>query len=371
MSTIEHIHTVRILNEKTTEYNIPMWVAFIDFKKAFDTVEFWAIIRSMKNARIDQRYINIVQTLNEKSKMRIRLHEDTGEIKINRGVRQGDIMSPRQFTLVLEDIFKNLQWEEKGMNISGEKLSNLRFADDVAIFAPSCGELKNMLRELLLEAKKVGLEMNVAKTKFMTNQQTNIEHIDLLGQQVERVDSYVYLGQEVKMGKGNQELEIDRRIRLGWAAYGKMRYIFNSNLPLKLKAKIYMECILPVTTYGSETWTLTKRILNKLRVHQRSIERKMLGITLRDHKTNEWIRNRTKVEDIARRVCSLKWNWAGHVARSGNNWSGKVTRWRPWGEKRNTGRPQQRWYDDIKRTAGLNWYQVAQNRKNWKNMREA
>ncbi|XP_056641545.1 craniofacial development protein 2-like [Diorhabda sublineata] len=48
MSTIEHLHTVRTLNEKVTEYNIPLWIAFIDFRKAFDTVEFWAIIRSMK-----------------------------------------------------------------------------------------------------------------------------------------------------------------------------------------------------------------------------------------------------------------------------------------------------------------------------------
>lgn len=213
--------------------------------------------------------------------------------------------------------------------------------------------------------------MNISKTKFMTNQRTNIESINVLGQQVKKVNSYVYLGQELTLGKANQELEINHRIHLGWAAYGKMRHVFSSNLPLKLKTKVYMECILPVTTYGCETWVLTKKILNKLKIHQRSIERKMIGITLKDHKTNEWIRNRTKVEDIVRRIGSLKWNWAGHVARNKNNWSGKITRWRPWGEKRSTGRPQQRWYDDIKRTAGLNWNQVAQNREDWKNMREA
>lgn len=89
----------------------------------------------MKNARIGQRYINIIQTLNDRSKMKVRLHEHTDEILIKRGVRQGDIASPKLFTLVLEDVFKSLHWEDRRINISGEKLRNLRFADDIAIFS--------------------------------------------------------------------------------------------------------------------------------------------------------------------------------------------------------------------------------------------
>ena len=53
---------------------------FINFRKAFDTVEYWAIIISMKNARIDQRYINIIQTLNDFLKIKVSLHEDTEDI---------------------------------------------------------------------------------------------------------------------------------------------------------------------------------------------------------------------------------------------------------------------------------------------------
>lgn len=52
------------------------------------------------------------------------------------------------------------------------------------------------------------------------------------------------------------------------------------------------------------------------------------------------------------------------------NWSGIITKWRPWGEIRRLRRPQQRWYDDIKRTAGLNWFQMAQKNETWENMRE-
>ncbi|KAL0895352.1 hypothetical protein ABMA27_011488 [Loxostege sticticalis] len=96
---------------------------------------------------------------------------------------------------------------------------------------------------------------------------------------IERVTKYVYLGQEVVMGKDNQANEIDRRIRL--------------------------------------------------------------------------------------------WQWAGHIARKQGSWCKAVIEWRPWGEKRPQGRPQMRWYDDIKRTAGTKWIETAQDRKRWQKMKEA
>lgn len=370
-STTEHLHTVRQIIEKTKEYNINVWMAFVDFRKAFDTVEIWAIIKSLRNARVDQRYINLIENIYKTSTISIKLHETTNRINAKRGVRQGDVMSPKLFTLVLEDIFKKLQWTNKGLNIQGEHLHNLRFADDIVLFAKDKQELIRMLEELQDEAAKVGLHMNYTKTEFVTNTPDTDETISIHGNIIKKTQTYTYLGQAITLGKQNQEMEIDRRIRLGWAAYGKLKHIFNMNIPLLLKSKVYNECILPAVTYGCETWVLTNRIKHKLEVHQRAIERRILGISLRDRKTNQWIREKTKVIDIIKRIGSLKWQWAGHVARHIENWSGLTTRWRPWGEKRRVGRPQQRWYDEIKKAAGLNWYQVAQNRSRWSNMREA
>lgn len=78
---------------------------------------------------------------------------------------------------------------------------------------------------------------------------------------------------------------------------------------------------------------MDKKPTTKLQAHKRAIEIKLLGITLRDRKTGKWIRQRTKVQDIIHRVCFLKWNWAGHVARNLENCSGSVTTWRPWGKR--------------------------------------
>jgi hypothetical protein len=60
-------------------------------------------------------------------------------------------------------------------------------------------------------------------------------------------------------------------------------------------------------TYGTETWSLTKGLIIRLKVNQRAMDRAMLGVSLRDHITNEVIRSRTKVTDIALRIAKLKW----------------------------------------------------------------
>ena len=80
---------------------------------------------------------------------------------------------------------------------------------------------------------------------------------------------------------------------------------------MKIKRKIHNEYVLPVMVHGSETWALKKAHVELLSVAQRKMERIMLGITLRDHKRNTWIRHQTGVNDIIRRRYQ-EWNtWMG------------------------------------------------------------
>ncbi|KAL0850897.1 hypothetical protein ABMA28_006806 [Loxostege sticticalis] len=130
-------------------------------------------------------------------------------------------------------------------------------------------------------------------------------------------------------------------------------------------------CILPVLTYGAETWVTTKAILQKLIVTQRAMERKLVGVSLRDRMTNKWLRKESKVSDIVKRIANLKWQWAGHIARKSDSWCKDLLEWRPWEHKRPVGRPQMRWKDDIRKVAGQNWMLVAQDRARWKGLKEA
>lgn len=67
-----------------------------------------------------------------------------------------------------------------------------------------------------------------------------------------------------------------------------------------------------------------------------------------------------------------KWDYAGHLARiKDGRWNRRILQWRPWNGHRSRGRPITRWYDDIKKTAGLHWVRAAENRDGWQELREA
>lgn len=365
-STIEHIQTIRLLIEKCTEYNIPLHMAFIDYNKAFDSIELWAVYKAMNNARIDSRYRILLKNIYDQATFHIKINDDTvtRKIPMKRGVRQGDTISPKLFTLALEDVFKTVNWDRKGIKIDGNFLNHLRYADDIVIFSTNLDELQEMITDLKSKSEMVGLTMNLEKTKIMTTEKRNI-HIE--GHIIPKTEEYIYLGHEIHLGKPNQSAEVTRRIRLTWAAVGKLKnVIHNKDIPINLKRKVFNSCILPVMTYGMETMALTIKSANRLRCTQRAIERKMLGISLRDHIRNEVIRNKSKVTDVITSVSKMKWNWVGHVARQDNQrWTKQLIHWRPRQNKRSVGRPQQRWIDDIKKKAGTKWHQVAQNRKEW------
>ncbi|KAB0800388.1 hypothetical protein PPYR_06128 [Photinus pyralis] len=112
-----------------------MHLAFIDYEKAFDSFEMWAIGKAKNECRIDSRYRMLIHNIYKKATMTIQLEETTKPIPIERGVRQSDVISPKLFTLALEDIFRAMDWVNMGININGKKLNHLRYADDVVIIA--------------------------------------------------------------------------------------------------------------------------------------------------------------------------------------------------------------------------------------------
>ena len=95
------------------------------------------------------------------------------------------------------------------MKIDGEFLSNLRFADDIFLCKETPQELQQMLQELSDESRRMGLKMNIAKTKVMVVDNTPINVNNVL---IENVQGFVYLGQHYSLGGKNQDKKIQRRI---------------------------------------------------------------------------------------------------------------------------------------------------------------
>ena len=100
--------------------------------------------------------------------------------------------------------------------------------------------------------------------------------------------------------------EINRRIQAGWKSFNDHKIVLKINIPNSLKKKLYNQCVLPAMTFASETWTLTKALEWCLAAAQINAERVMIGVFLQDHRTNEWVRSKTKVYDIMHVIKAIK-----------------------------------------------------------------
>src|SRR3981189_1077652 len=94
---------------------------------------------------------------------------------------------------------------------NGEMLNHLRFSDDIVLIGNSCEEAEEMLNEVNMESNKLGMKINMKKTKVMYNEYVNRKSVHIETEEVEKVDEYVFLGQLVKMENDKTD-EIRRRI---------------------------------------------------------------------------------------------------------------------------------------------------------------
>ena len=93
-STTDHIHAINQLKEKCREYNIPLCVAFVDYEKAFDSVQTQVILTSLQEQGIEDVYIEILKDIYTDSSLTVHLHKESEKIRIKRGVRQGTPSHP-------------------------------------------------------------------------------------------------------------------------------------------------------------------------------------------------------------------------------------------------------------------------------------
>ena len=121
-------------------------------------------------------------------------HRTTDWFQIGKGVCQGCILSPCLFNFDAEYIMRNAGLEEvqAGIKIAGRNINNLRYADDTTLMAESEKELKRLLMKVKVESEKVGLKLNIQKTKIMASGPITSWQID--GETVETVADFILWG---------------------------------------------------------------------------------------------------------------------------------------------------------------------------------
>ena len=166
--------------ENLWEYNVPIWLALVDFEKAFDSVEHLALWDVLEKQAVPSHYIDLVKHLYAQQAGYVQAGRSSQKFSITRGVKQGDPISALLFIAVMQDLLGTLKsrWEalnarrkniKIGIKLNHEAiLTNLRFADDVILTAQSKEDITKMFFQFSEAAKKYGLDMHYGKTKVMT-----------------------------------------------------------------------------------------------------------------------------------------------------------------------------------------------------------
>ena len=149
-----------------------------------------------------------------------------------------------------------LEETQAGIKISGRIINNLRYADDTTLMAESEEEPKSLLMKVKVESQKVGLKLNIQKTKIMASSPITAWQID--GETVETVTDFIFLGSEIT-ADGDCSHEIKRRLLLRRKVMTNLDSIFKSrDITLPTKVHLVKAMVFPVVIYGCENCTIKK-----------------------------------------------------------------------------------------------------------------
>ena len=153
---------------------------------------------------------------------------------------------------------RNVRLDEAqaGVKISGRNINNLRYTDDTTLKAESKEELKSFLVKVKEESGKVGLKLNIHKTKIMTSSPITSRQMD--GKTMEIVRDLIFLGSKIT-ADGDCSHEVKRRTVLGRKAITNLESILKSrDITLPTKVRLVKAMVFPIVMYGCESWTIKK-----------------------------------------------------------------------------------------------------------------
>ena len=177
-----------------------------------------------------------------------------------------------------------LEEAQAGIKIARRNINNLRYADDTTLMAESEEELKSLLMKVKEESEKVGLKLNIQKTKIMASGPITSWEID--GETVETVSDFIFLGSKIT-ADGDCSHEINRCLLLGRKVMINLESIFKSrDITLPTNVCLVKATVFPVVMYGCESWTVKKAECRRTDAFELWCWRRLLGVPWTARKFN-------------------------------------------------------------------------------------
>ena len=265
-STSDHIFTLYALMELLKYEKKKLFCCFVDFSKAFDSVWRVGLWRKLLSTHVDGKFLRVLQNMYSNIKSCVTVAgEDSPFFFSNRGVRQGDNISPVLFSLFLNDLENHLIADHaEGVSIECTsetlyyfiKIFVLLYADDTVILADSAEDLQKSLDSFFHYCTEWKLKVNESKTKVVIFGARRIHaySFKIGNSTLEIVDTYKYLGTYFSKSRSF----LTARKHIAEQAKKAMHLLLirtrNLYLPIDLQLKLFDQTILPILTYSCEIW---------------------------------------------------------------------------------------------------------------------
>ena len=287
---------------------------------------------------IPMKVIAILKSLYSGRRSWVRVSgELSRSFEIKTGVKQGCIISPCLFNIILDWVLAKATKDCRGVLVSNElSKTDLGYADDLAYLGESEIDLQKFLNNLHTYGSMIGLQISIKKTKLMTNLDSC--SLSLNNEPIEVVNSFVYLGSTFEMNQINCSKDIFTRIGKASSAFSRLKspLFSRKDISISTKMRVFNCSIMSVLLYGSESWVLSTGDLQKLEVVHMSWLRCILNVSLRDRLKNTVIKERCcqqpDVNNLVKKNCL---QWFGHVTHMSDErlpkkifWSERPSDWK-------------------------------------------
>ena len=397
--TTDMIFCLRQLQEKAREHKSPLYMAFIDLTKAFDTVPRSALWTVLEKLGVPPKMRNVIISLHEGMEAQV-IHSGkvSDAFKVENGTKQGCVLAPILFALYFAVMLKTaLQNNNFGVPVcfrttgglfnirrftaktktSLVKICELLFADDCALVSHSIVELQAIVDSFSKACKSFGLTISVKKTEIVYQSPPNTPEdcpcsITVDGKPLKVPKNFCYLGSTIN-NKATLDDEIKARISKASSAFGRLqqRLWKTHDVSLLTKIMVYKSVVISSLLYSSETWTLYRPHINMLDAFHMRMLRSLCNVTWKDKITNHEILTKCKIPGIEAFLIKAQLRWAGHVVRMKEDRLPKIAMYGQLASAvRPMGRPLLRYKDKLKANISIlglkNWETVAQDRPKWR-----
>lgn len=390
------IFSLRQLQEKCREQQMPLYIAFVDLTKAFDLVSRSGLFRLLQKIGCPPRLLAIVQSFHENMHSTVVFNGATSEaFQVSSGVKQGCVLAPTLFSIFFsmllkyafkdcsEGVYIHTRADGKLFNIARLRaktkvtevlIRELLFADDAALTSHTEDGLRQLVSHLSHACKEFGLTISLKKTNILAQDADSPPTIAIHGYCLEVVENFTYLGSTITNSL-SIDTEVNSRIAKAAAVMARLnkRVWQNHNLTEKTKLRVYQACVLSTLLYSSETWTTYASQEKKLNSFHLRCLRRILRIQWQDKVPNTEVLERAGINSMLAILSERRLRWLGHVRRMD---PGRIPKDLLYGElvegTRLTGRPRLRYKDVCKKDMKLSdidvnsWECLADDRSAWR-----